>query len=124
MKWLGFESRWRDALFGAMIPPSGSRPGLANIDQTRFWGTLDQSAPPLVALGLRAAVWILTFMPCFMFKYLKPFNRLSADKKDEFISCATRSNWYLVRQLVMTVKAFSAFAYFSDPGVRKHFGVR
>ena len=119
MGWLGFEQRWCDALFGAMIPAAGGRPGLPDLDLAGFWALYDECAPPLAKLGLRAAVWILTLMPAVT-GYFRTFTSLDPAQRDAFLVSASSSRLYLVRQLVMAVKTFAAFAYFQDAGARRH----
>jgi hypothetical protein len=121
MGWLGFERRWCDALFGAMIPAAGGRPGVTDLDLAAFWRLYEECAPPLARLGFRAAVWILTLMPIVAGR-LRPFTALDAAQRDAFLVAAAASPFYLVRQLVMTVKTFAAFAYFHDAAVRARIG--
>lgn len=120
MCWLGFERRWCDALFGAMIPAAGGRPGVCDLDLAAFWALYDESSPPLVKLGLRAAVWVLTLMPICSGR-LRPFTSLDPAQRDAFLVAASASPFYPVRQLVMAVKTFAAFAYFQDAVVRRQF---
>ncbi|MBI5524984.1 MAG: hypothetical protein HY897_01475 [Deltaproteobacteria bacterium] len=121
--WAPFEMRWRDALLGAMLPGDGDRPGFDDIDLREFWAIYDTHAPPLVRIGLRAATWFLTFLPLFVSGCRKPFFRLDADRRDRFLRAASSSRFYLVRQLMMTVKTFAAFGYFSNGVVRGLFGI-
>lgn len=123
MGWLGFERRWCDALFGAMIPASAGRPGVCDLDLAAFWAQYEESAPPLAKLGLRAAVWLLTLLP-IVFGHLRPFTSLDPAQRDAFLVEASVSPFYLVRQLVMAVKTFAAFAYFQDAGARAHLEAR
>ena len=133
-RWSARERRWRDALMAALIPvgppndgrpeqdPAGRLPGLAELDTTSFWADLDQAAPPLLRLGLRVAVWALTWMPLVLVGRLCTFPRLSPDAQDQLLSRAAASRWYLLRQLVTLLKALACFAYFREPAVRARFG--
>ena len=122
MGWFGFERKWCDALFGAMIPAAGGRPGLGDLDLRAFWELFDEAAPALARLGLRAAVWILNLLP-LVFGRFRTFSSLDPAGRDAFLAAAAGSRFYLVRQLMMTLKTFAVFAYFQDPGVRKRYEV-
>jgi len=120
--WTRFEKRWRDILLGAMLPRGDDRPGVRDLDLREFWILFERHAPPLVRIGLRAATWFLTFLPLFSRGCRRPFFRLDPDSRDRFLNAASSSRFYIVRQLVMTVKTFAAFAYFCDPEVRRRYG--
>jgi hypothetical protein len=120
--WAAFERRWRDALFAAMIPRTAEGtdelPGLSELDLTSFWHNLDRTAPPLLRLGLRASVWLLTFAPLLVLGTPRLFPALPAEKRDALLRRAAGSRLYLLRQLVAAVKALACLAYLHDPRVR------
>lgn len=100
-----------------MIPASpGVHPGLANIDASRFWNTYDQVAPPLLRFGLRASVILLTWLA--VLRHGRPFHRLNPERQDRFLRSAAASRYYLLRQLVATIKLIACFAYLQDAQVR------
>lgn len=111
--WTAMERRWRDALLAAMIPDGPRLGGFASIDTSDFWLLYSQTAPPLVRFGLRASVWILTWMA--MIRVGRPFHRLPPDEQDRFLRRTARSRLYLTRQLVTTVKLIACLAWFRDP---------
>jgi len=118
--WTAFERRWRDALLAAVIPapPDAERPGLGALDLASFWQSFAKAAPPLLGLGLRVAVWVLTLAPLFLLGKLRLFPSLAEPQKDRLLCRALGSRLYLLRQLVVSLKAVASFAYFSDPAVR------
>lgn len=116
--WTPWERRWRDALFGALIPPHAKGPGLGALDLTAFWNELTFVAPPLLRLGLRVAVWMLTLSPLLLLGRVSLFPGLSDDEKDALLTRADSSRLFLLRQLVAVLKVVAGFAYFSDPRVR------
>ncbi len=118
--WLGFERRWRDALFAAMIPrtPEADLPGLDELDLEPFWEVMERQAPAMVRLGLRASVWLLAFSPLFLIGSLRLFPGLDPARRDRVLRRAADSRLYLLRQLVTTVKALACLAYLRDPEVR------
>jgi len=120
--WTTTELRWRSTLLGAMIPGEqlAGLPGLAAIEQQPFWALFEQAAPPLVRLGLRAAVWVLTcWAPLLLLGRLRLFGSLAPADADELLLRAARSRSYLLRQLVTLLKVLACFAYFHDPEVRQ-----
>ena len=117
--WSRVERRWRDALLGAMIPPGPGHPGIAGApDAGHYLADLDTRGPPLLRLGLRAAVWVLTWLGPLLVGALRPFHRLPADARDRCLQAAATSRWYLLRQLVLTLKTVACLAYLRDPHVR------
>lgn len=118
--WTDPEIRARDALFAAMIP--GDRdaglPPLASLDLSSFWASLDRSAPPLLRLGLRATVIALAILPLVILRAPRTFLALDDAERDRFLELAAKSPSYLVRQMVLTVKALACMAYTRDPAVR------
>ena len=114
--WSRFELRWRDALLEAMIPGGHGLPSFGAIELDGFWREYEATAPPLVRFGLRAAVWLLTWLPLGK---LTPFHRLAPPARDRWLNEAARSRFYLVRQLVMTVKMIACLAYMTDAEVRR-----
>lgn len=117
---LPLERRWARALMGAMLPATpGGGPGIDALDLEPFWSDYERTAPPLVRLGLRASIWILTWLPLLSGRGLRPFHRLPAAQRDRLLCAWSESRWYLLRQLVMTVKVIVCFAAFRDPEVRR-----
>ena len=114
--WTRMERRWRDALLGSMIPRAGDRPGLGELNLTDFWTLYREAAPPVLRFGLRVAVWSLTWGA--LFAAGRPFHRLEPARQDRLLERAAGSRWYLVRQLVTTLKLIACFAWLHDPKVR------
>lgn len=119
--WSSWERRWRDALLEAMIPGGHGLPPLTSLELGGFWREYQATAPPLVRFGLRASVWLLTWLPLGK---LRPFHRLPAAARDRWLNRAARSRFYLLRQLVMTVKMIACLAYLTDGDVRAQLEAR
>jgi choline dehydrogenase-like flavoprotein len=120
--WTPLEARWRDALLAAMIPPDGDRPGLAELDLRAFWQAFEASAPPLLQLGLRAAVAALTLSPPFLLRDVRPFPLLSRAERDRLLEHASASSSFSLRQMVLLLKTVACFAYFREPSTRRAYG--
>ena len=117
LPWTGVERRWRQTLMATMIPrvsPDGT-PGFDEIDPGDFWDRFDGDAPPLFRLGLRVAVWALTWSPLFLVGRPRTFGRLDAAARDEVLVRAAGHALYPVRQLVDVLKLTACFAYLRDP---------
>jgi hypothetical protein len=117
--WTGLERRCRDALFAAMIPgdPASGLPPLGTLDLAPFWEEIGRVAPPLLRFGLRGVVWALTLLPA-AYGHARPFPALSADARASVLGRAAASPFYLVRQMVLTLKTLACLAYLRDPAVR------
>lgn len=119
--WTRLECTWRDALMAAIIPrhEEAELPGLGEIDLTPFWEIVDREAPNLLRLGLRVAVWSLTFAPILLIGTPRLFVKLERSRQDAMLNKAGASRSYLLRQLVTTLKTFACLAYLRDPMVRR-----
>jgi len=124
--WLSFEKRWLHHLLGAVVPaqPDCRAPGLQTLDLRPFWLLFGGAAPPLLRLGLRVSVWLLTWLPLLTPGFFRPFFLLSVDDRDRYLTQALISRLFLVRQLAQTVKIVSCFALFRDPAARAALGVQ
>lgn len=123
MAWTAAERRWRDTLLAALIPsgPGDGPPGLADVDTTSFWIDLERAAPPLLRLGLRLAVWVLTWLPLLFIGCPRRFSALGPTDRDRMLERVAASRVFLLRQLLQTLRVIACFAYFRAPEVRSHF---
>ena len=119
--WLPFERRWRHDLMAALIPASeaGDRPGLGARDLEPFWARVAAPGPPLLGLGVRAAVWMLTLGAPLLVGRLRLFGSLDAETRDRLLERARTHRLGLFRQLVMALEMMACFAYFGDRAVRR-----
>lgn len=122
--WFEFERGWLSALVEAMIPADAStgRPGVAAARLREFDDVLAVAAPPILRFGLRASVWLLTWLTLWPGFGGRPFHRLDADRRDRFLVRAGTSDVYLLRQLATTIKLIACFRYFDDPELRRRSG--
>ena len=108
----GVETRWAHVLFRAILPDE-----TLNTDQVL--GRLDamKNLPEAARIGIRASVVFLTWGPTVL-GFGAPLHRLSPDQRDAFLTKASSSRWYGVRQLVEIPKTFVGLAHFGDPVTR------
>lgn len=104
------------ALIPGQAGPDGL-PGLGGLDTDEFWQELDARAPPMLRFGLRASVWTLTWLPAA--RSLRPFHRLGPEARERFVQRAARSDSYVIRQAITTLKVMACFAYLRDSSVRE-----
>ncbi len=124
--WTKMELRWRETLCAAMIPASeqGSLPGSGDVDTEDFWKEYEEAAPQLLRVGLRSSVWALTFCPVVYLRTIKRFEQLTDIERDTVLRKMSQSQLYLIRQLPLTIKLMTCFAYLRDDDVRAQVGQR
>lgn len=119
MSWFSFEERWRDQILATALPARGMRPGWADLDQGEFWHEYDRSAPILLRLGFRLAVWFVVAVA--LLTRGRRFSCMNGGARDALLVEVANSRWYLVRQLAMTLKLVACLSYFKQPEVRRTF---
>lgn len=121
IRWLPFERRWLARLLEAMVPAHRGLGGFAALpddERVRAADLFERAAPPLLALGVRAATWALTLSPLVLVGRFATFGGLDEDTRDTLLARAMKSPSYLVRQLVLTLKLVACFEYLESPAVR------
>jgi hypothetical protein len=112
------ERRLCGSLLRAMIPPA-SLPGLADAALVDFWPELERAAAPLLLLGLRAATLLLGALgPLAWLGRWRLFPSLAPAEQDALLVRAAGARWYLVRQMVVLLKAVACWAHLRDGAVR------
>ena len=119
MHWLPFEARWRDELLAAIVPPGRASGGYASVDSEAFWARLGATAPPLLALGLRASVWAMTLGPPLIIGVARTFGGLAPEDRQRYLEALDQHPVAAVRQLPMLLKTMGCFAYFGDESSRR-----
>ena len=119
---LGFERRWAEVLFDALLGTGEGLPSLGELDTGDFWRHLAKSTPPYFGPGLRATVHALTFLPLTMAGFRRPLFALSREARLACVQRLEADQRSTVRQLLATAKILACFALFEDPGVRARLG--
>lgn len=115
------ERSWARAALGTMFP-SGAHPGVPGADVIDGGESLDEvcrTVPARVALGLRAAVWILALAPLVVLFRLRTLAGLEPASRERVVLALLSSRVYVVRQLTLLLKAFGALIFVAAPGVRE-----
>ena len=103
-------------MLGAMLPASEHVPGYGAADLSLFWMRYPDAAPPLLKLGLRAAVWWVSLW-CFARHWASPVS-VSAQQRDQLLADLSSSRFYLNRQLMLVLKLIATMALFTDSQAR------
>jgi len=118
---LSFERRWIRAILDTIFPGGarGALPlGATDLDVDRFFDELFAQAPFESSLGLRAAIWFLGIAPLFVIARFSTFAGLSVEDRERVYLKLAASRIYVVRSLVIALKAIGSLLYCGDPTVR------
>lgn len=119
---LGFERRWAELLFDALLGAGAGVPRMAELDRDTFWRALGTAAPPYFGPGLRATVHGLTFLPLTLPGFRRPLFALSEDARRAYVERLGEDPRVTVRQMLATLKVMACFALFEDEGARRRLG--
>ncbi len=119
MKLFRFEERMLVEESRAVLP-KGPVPA-ETVDFEAFYRELFAAAPPVVAFGLRGAIWLFALLPLFLLARLRLFSGLLPEERDLLLTRASEHRFYFLRQAAMALKTFACMAYFRDPRVRQYF---
>lgn len=117
MRLWSFEKRWMGDILDTMLPsaPSDIVP-TADPDSARvsaFFDSFMDRAPFDAGLGVRAAIWVITFGTIFWRLKLRMFGQLPREQRTEFLDTLAQSDIYLLREIPTLVKTIGCFALFS-----------
>lgn len=120
MKLTRFETAWGHAALATMFP--GSREEgwaeISGMDVSGYLADVMASLPFKPALGLRAAIWIVTWAPLFVLGRVATLASLSQADRERVVASLLVSSSYGLRSLVTLLKAFGALLYAGDDRVR------
>jgi hypothetical protein len=116
-----FERRWVRAILDTIFPRAnrGALPlGAVDLDIDGFFDGLFAQAPFESSLGLRAAIWFLALAPLFVIGRFATFAGLTVEDRERVYLKLAASRIYVVRSLVIALKAIGSLLYCGDPTVR------
>jgi hypothetical protein len=82
-----------------------------------------QRVPPRAALGLRAGVWAVTWMPIVLVGVPLPADALSPATRARYLSRWTHSRSYVLREAFYLLKAIALMGWGAQPSVRARLDV-
>jgi hypothetical protein len=121
MPLMSFERRWLRAILDTIFPGKerGVLPlGATDLDVDGFFDGLFAQAPFESSLGLRVAIWILGLAPLFVLGKPRSFAGLGIEDRERLYLKLAASRVYVVRSLVIALKAIGSLLYCGDPTVR------
>ena len=116
------ETRWAHAAFGAIFPSGASDKiplGICDLDLDGYLTDMRSRVPFRAALGLRIAIWVIALAPLFVLHRVATIASLDKASRETLMKKMLDSPIYVVRQLVMLLKALGAVLYAGTPAVRE-----
>jgi hypothetical protein len=89
----------------------------------RFLDVYLRTVPRQAALGLRAAIWAVTWLPLFFVGRLAAADALPAETRRRYLARWAGSRVYLVRESFYLLKAIALMGWASNEAVRARIGV-
>lgn len=124
MRLTGFERRWMQGLFDAVLPSGADERlplGAADAPDGALVDDLFRSAPTQFLLGLRAAIWV-AYLSTWVFR-LQGFGRLSRRERALHLERLAGSRLYFLREIPMLLKMVACLAYGALPEVQARVGL-
>ncbi|WP_394849102.1 hypothetical protein LZC95_16840 [Pendulispora brunnea] len=116
------EMRWAYAAFGAIFPSGASQRiplGICDLDLETYLTQIRSRVPYRSALGLRVAIWVIALAPMFVLCRACTIMSLDSASRETLLRKMLASPVYVVRQLVMLLKAVGAVLYAGTPAVNQ-----
>lgn len=102
--------------------PSGAHPklplGLMETNFDGFYAGFKQEASPAMIFGFRAALFAAIWAAPLLIGKLPPITRLKRPIREKALEAMGASRFYLLRQLMLVLKAVTCFCYGADRRVR------
>ncbi len=116
-----FERRWAHATLDTLFPgpDRGALPlGIADMNVDGFLDETLAAVPFEAAIGLRLAFWIIGLAPLFAIGRLATIASLDPVDRLRVLRAISASPVYVIRSMVMMVKAVASLFYCGDRRVR------
>ncbi len=110
-------ARWRHAICAAVLPSSGSLPGLETRDLRAFFARLDARGPLHLRAALSTATVVLGAVVPFALGNLQSFDKLSAERQNALLERVHKLP--LLGGLVEVMKLVACLAYFDALAVQR-----
>lgn len=105
--------------------PSGAHPDLPGLFETgfeEFYREFEATAALPMRLGFKAALFVGAWVSPLLIWKAPPLSRLDADERERALEALGRSRFYLLRQMMLLLKAVASFCYGADRRVRDAVG--
>jgi hypothetical protein len=88
-----------------------------------FLDSYIRRVPFQAALGLRAAIWAITWLPVLFVGVPLPADRLSPSTRERYLQRWAHSKLYFLREAFYLLKAISLMGWGAHPAVRERMGL-
>ncbi len=119
--YLPFERTWAEAILVATVPAGERHPGLGAVSLDRFWDVFGQSAPFLMKIGFRVAIWFVALQPIWSLSGWRTFAGSSPEDRQQSLQALNSSHRAMTEQLLSLIKLMACFAYFEDAAIQDRF---
>ena len=105
--------------------PAGAHPDLPGLFETgfeEFYRDFEKTAARPMRLGFKAALFVGAWVSPLLILKLPPLARLDADARERALEALGNSRFYLLRQMMLLLKAVASFGYGADRRVRDAVG--
>ena len=112
------------AVIETLLPPQGPAglPGAFEAGFEDFHARFEETALPSMSLGFRAALFAAAWVAPLAIGAPPPLSRLSDDDRARALEALAKSRFYLLRQMVLLLKAVVSFHYGAQKSVRQAIG--
>ncbi len=121
MKFTALERRWLVDIFDTMYP-AGVDPrvplGVRDCDLDGYLDEIERIWPRFSLFGYRLTIIVIGLASIVLLRTWRTFHRLTTAERERVLASIYASRFYVVRQLVILLKASAGIVYGSEPRVR------
>lgn len=121
-----FERRWLLTICDTIIPSDSHdelTAGASAAPLGAFFDDVFARSPVDMRAGIRAATWVITWLPLFWRLKLRPFGRLRREDRVALLTSLAGSRFYLVREIPNLLKIIACMGWSSMPAVQAQLGM-
>ena len=112
----------RRAVIDALLPAGGELPGALESGFETFEEGFRRDAPAMMRVGWLAALWVASWISPLLILRLPPLDRLEPAAREDALNALSKSRFYLLRQVMLLLRAVVGFGWGSTPEVRRKVG--
>ena len=110
------------AVIDALLPPGGDLPGALESGFEQFEERFRAEAPAPMRLGWLAALFVASWLSPLLIRRLPPLDRLEPQAREDALVALSKSRFYLLRQVMLLLRAVVGFGYGGTRAVRRAVG--